>query len=82
MKFYGRAWERKNLSRFYARNDQMTALVYGRRRVGKSELIKQSLRETDIPSVYYECRQAMELNNRESFALLAASLPLLRRFLI
>ena len=43
---------------------------------------KDVIRETDIPSVYYECRQAMELNNRESFALLAASLPLLRRFLI
>ena len=72
MKFYGRAWERKNLSRFYARNDQMTALVYGRRRVGKSELIKQSLRETDIPSIYYECRQTTELNNVESLSLLIA----------
>ena len=43
---------------------------------------KDVIRETDIPSVYYECRQAIELNNVESSALLAASLPLLRRFLI
>ena len=33
---------------------------------------KDVIREADIPSVYYECRQAMELNNLESFALLAA----------
>ena len=33
---------------------------------------KDVIRETDIPSAYYECRQAMELNNLESFALLAA----------
>ncbi len=33
---------------------------------------KDVIRETDIPSVYYECRQAIELNNVESSALLAA----------
>lgn len=43
-------------------------LVYGRRRVGKSELIKQCLRETDKRSIYYECRQTAEMSNVSSLA--------------
>ncbi len=47
-------------------------LIYGRRRVGKSELIKQMLRESDILSIYYECKQTTELNNVDSLAVLIA----------
>ena len=47
---------------------QMVSLVYGRRRIGKSELIKQCLRESDITSIYYECKQTSEMNNVESLA--------------
>lgn len=49
-------------------DNRMTALIYGRRRIGKSELIKQSLREVTIKSIYYECKQTTELNNTESLA--------------
>ena len=37
-----------------------TALIYGRRRIGKSELIKQSLRKYERRKIYYECRQVAE----------------------
>lgn len=47
---------------------QMISLIYGRRRIGKSELIKQVLKETDIKSVYYECKQTTEQNNVDSLA--------------
>lgn len=70
MTFYGREQERKRLQRFFAQNSRMAALIYGRRRVGKSELIKQSLCETDIASIYYECRQTSEMNNVENISLL------------
>lgn len=70
MEFYGREVQRKSLSRFYRDDLQKAALIYGRRRVGKSELIKQSLRETDIPGIYYECKQTTEMNNVESLAFL------------
>lgn len=56
----------------------MVSLIYGRRRVGKSELIKQVLRESDILSIYYECKQTTELNNTESLSVLISekfSLP-------
>lgn len=74
MKFYGRDVQRKNLKRVFERNELQTVLVYGRRRVGKSELIKQSLRETDIKSIYYECKQTTEMNNTDSLSLVISEL--------
>lgn len=74
MKFYGRDLQKKNLKRVFERNELQTVLVYGRRRVGKSELIKQSLRETDIRSIYYECKQTTEMNNTDSLSLVISEL--------
>ena len=39
--FYGRENERKKLHRMFLSDGQMISLIYGRRRIGKSELIKQ-----------------------------------------
>lgn len=47
MKFYGREKQCKDLHRLFSHEGMQIGLVYGRRRVGKSELIKQRLRETD-----------------------------------
>lgn len=74
MKFYGREIQRKSFARLYRRPEQQVALVFGRRRVGKSELIKQSLRETEIRNLYYECKQTTEPNNVESLCMLIADL--------
>ena len=72
MKFIGRERERKELHRLLAGKGQQTALVFGRRRVGKSELVKQTLRETELNSIYFECKQTTEQNNVDSLALLLA----------
>ena len=45
------------------------ALIYGRRRVGKSELIKHCLKAQNCLKIYYECKQTTELNNVESLSL-------------
>ena len=66
--FYGRENERKKLCTMFHSDGQMISLIYGRRRIGKSELIKQVLKETDIKSVYYECKQTTEQNNVDSLA--------------
>ncbi len=42
------------------------ALIYGRRRVGKSELVKQAVKESGIKSFYYECKQVAEASNVQS----------------
>lgn len=63
MKFYGRQSQRKQLRQMLSREEMQTALIYGRRRVGKSELIKQVLREERITGIYYECKETTEKNN-------------------
>lgn len=66
--FYGREAERKKLHTMFHSDEQMISLIYGRRRIGKSELIKQALKETDRTSIYYECKQTTEQNNVDSLA--------------
>ena len=70
--FYGRERQRKSMHNMINKNEQMITLIYGRRRIGKSELIKQVLRETDIQSIYYECKQTTERNNVDSLAEIVA----------
>jgi AAA+ ATPase superfamily predicted ATPase len=66
--FYGRERQKKSLLDMIAKDQQMISLIYGRRRIGKSELIKQSLKETAVQSIYYECKQTTERNNVDSLA--------------
>lgn len=66
--FYGREIERKKLHTMIQTDGQMISLIYGRRRIGKSELIKQILKESDVKSIYYECKQTTEQNNVDSLA--------------
>lgn len=73
MKFLGRSEERKKLHRMIKKEELRVALIYGRRRVGKSELIKQVLKESELPGIYYECKQTTEQNNVESLAELIAA---------
>ena len=68
MKFYGRERQKEQIHKMIMSDDQMVALIYGRRRIGKSELIKQCLRESEIRSIYYECKQTTEKNNVDSLA--------------
>lgn len=80
MKFIGRTDEKNILKTLFQSNLFESVLLYGRRRVGKSELIKQCIRETDVHALYYECKQTSEMNNVESLSRLISeneNLPLL-----
>lgn len=70
MKFYGRESQRRSLHKMIDRKGHQVSLIYGRRRIGKSELIKQVLRESSVRSIYYECKQTTEPNNVDSLAVL------------
>ena len=72
MEFIARTRELARFDRFFHTPGQSVALVYGRRRVGKSELIKQSLRGYDGTAIYYECKQTTEMNNVESLSALVS----------
>ncbi|MCD7715736.1 MAG: ATP-binding protein [Lachnospiraceae bacterium] len=69
MKFIGRTEQLNKLNRVIARSNKaeamQTVLIYGRRRVGKSELVKQLLKNTAIQSIYYECKQVAEESNAQ-----------------
>lgn len=73
MNFVGREDEQKKLLRAFGRQGQNATLVYGRRRVGKSELLLQSLRKTDARTLYYECRQTSEALNVRGLAEVTAA---------
>lgn len=66
--FRGRIQERKTIHNFFSDETMHTALMYGRRRVGKSELLRRCIDETENIGIYYECKQTSESNNVESLA--------------
>lgn len=72
MEFIARTRELARFERFLNAPGQSVALVYGRRRVGKSELIKQALHGFGGVAIYYECKQTTEMNNVESLATLVS----------
>ena len=63
MKFIGREEQLRKLIKISNTNELSVVLIYGRRRVGKSELVKQMIRQSDIKSIYYECKQVAEASN-------------------
>ena len=66
--FLGRKEQIKSITKFLSSDKNNAALVYGRRRVGKTELLKYCLQENKSLSIYYECKETSELNNVESFS--------------
>ena len=58
--FYGRIDELKMLADAYDNDSFESIAIYGRRRIGKSELIKESYKNFDCKKVYYECKKASE----------------------
>lgn len=68
MNFIGRVKEIKIINDLFDTDTFEALLIYGRRRVGKSEMIKKSLRDSKLHSLYYECKQTSEMNNVESIS--------------
>ena len=68
MKFFGRKQQQEKIRRVLEKNTLQVVLIYGRRRVGKSELIKQCLKNVDAAQLNYECKQTTEMNNAESLS--------------
>lgn len=68
MNFQGRVQEKKVMHQVLGCAGVQVLLIYGRRRVGKSELIKQVLRESKLKGIYYESKQTTEMNNVASLS--------------
>lgn len=63
MKFIGREEQLQKLGKVINRSDMTLSLIYGRRRVGKSELVKQAIKNCGEKSIYYECKQVAQDSN-------------------
>ena len=70
MKFIGREEEVRKIKDLYQSPGMEVLLLYGRRRIGKSELMKHSMQFFEGKRIYYECKQTSEMNNVESLATL------------
>lgn len=65
-KFFGRLSELNKLDSFFSKNGFLACLIYGRRRIGKSELIKYSIKDKKDKIIYFEAKQTTEKNNIDS----------------
>ncbi|MBD8973590.1 MAG: ATP-binding protein [Clostridiales bacterium] len=63
MKFVGRKEQLKKLDKIIHADEMTFSLIYGRRRVGKSELVKQALSKHNGKNLYYECKQVAQESN-------------------
>ncbi|MBC7363147.1 MAG: ATP-binding protein [Candidatus Aminicenantes bacterium] len=61
MKFIDRDRELKNLEDWWASKDAQLIVIYGRRRIGKTELIKRFIK--DKPYIYFLAQQISEAEN-------------------
>ena len=64
--FIGRSAELKQMSRLYANNDFQCIIIWGRRRVGKTTLINQFIK--DKPTVYFTATESTAKDNLEAFS--------------
>ncbi len=68
MNFIGREEFLNKLKKQIGTDEMSFSLIYGRRRVGKSELVKQTLRYASKKSIYFECKQVAEKSNVASLS--------------
>ena len=72
--FVGRENELKILNRVFSSNRQESVLIYGRRRIGKTELIKKAIEDFEGEYIYYEAKQTTELSNVDSLSSLISDI--------
>ena len=63
MPFLGRKREIEILRDVYNNEKFESIILYGRRRIGKSELIKYSFKDINYKKIYFECQKATEAYN-------------------
>lgn len=77
MEFIGRVNDLEKLEKQISVEKLSFSLIYGRRRVGKSELVKQLLKNTNAKSIYFECKQVTEESNVKSLSQVVSEVFLL-----
>lgn len=65
--FIGREKELEELVEKINNNRFESILIYGRRRIGKTELIKEATKSANSEVIYYECKRALLNDNLKDF---------------
>lgn len=73
MPFLGRKREIEILRDVYNNEKFESIILYGRRRIGKSELIKYSFKDINCKKIYFECQKATEAYNVSNLCDIIAS---------
>lgn len=63
MKFVGRIEEQKKINAILDREGYQGCIIYGRRRMGKTELVKHCLTNRKSPFIIYQCKESTEEDN-------------------
>ncbi|MBQ9328705.1 MAG: ATP-binding protein [Solobacterium sp.] len=66
MRFIGRVKEQDAIAYLTSQSDYRGCIVYGRRRLGKTELLKHCLLNRDAPCIFFQCLQDSEQANVEA----------------
>ncbi len=66
MKFIGRENEIQAINSLINKKGYQGCLIYGRRRIGKTELTKHCLANKEIPLIMYQCKESSEEENASS----------------
>ena len=61
--FYGRENEQEALNYIIQKDDFGSGLIFGRRRLGKTELLKHCFSNSNKPFIIYQCNQENETSN-------------------
>ena len=68
--FFGRTQEVQEIKDALASSKFEAIMLYGRRRVGKTEIIKQSVKDNDTLTIHYECKKVSNDSNLYNLGLL------------
>lgn len=70
MNFIGRENEKKKIESILKSDGFQSCILYGRRRLGKTELLKQCLSNKNVPLIFYQCTRDNERNNIDALTAL------------
>jgi uncharacterized protein len=63
MKFIGREEETRTIENILKKKGYQGCLIYGRRRIGKTELVKHCLMNKNVLFIMYQCKESSEQDN-------------------
>ena len=66
MNFIGREEETQAIQNLLKRSGYQAGIIYGRRRTGKTELMKHCLENEEMPFIVFQCKESNERDNTNS----------------